>query len=87
MSAVIPQPITDEQRVTFEAIRNPEYTNFAIVSSVLDGEPVACIAALIDAEDGTDDTWIHPVAVIVTDAIFARLTDPQVGLEDEEDAS
>jgi hypothetical protein len=69
--------ITEAQRETFEAIRDPEYRNLALVSTALDGNPTAAIAAI--NRDG-DEYLISPLAVLITDAVFDRMSDPATGL-------
>lgn len=69
--------ITDEQRTQFEALRDPSYENFALVSTAFDGEPTVVIAAV--TMDG-DESLLTPLYVQVTDAMFARLSSPDEGL-------
>jgi hypothetical protein len=73
-----PVAITEEQRELFDALRDPEYGNFALVSTALDGEPTAAIAAITENEFG--DYEISPVALLVTDGMFGRLAAPDAGL-------
>ncbi len=75
------EALTDAETKVFDAIRNPEYGNFALVRSRLNGEDVAVIAAVNDAEDG--GVLISPVAVLVTDKIMGKLADPTIGLFDK----
>lgn len=71
--------ITEEHKALFEALRDPDFTNFALVHTTFDGEPTSAIAA-ITRQDGIYQ--IAPVAVIVTEKMFMRMTNPELGLED-----
>lgn len=75
-----PQPISDDQRETFDALTSGDFTNFALISTLFDGEPTVAIAAIVE-EGGT--YIIQPLYVAVTDTMFDRLTDPAAGLEEE----
>jgi hypothetical protein len=79
-SRVEPVALTDEQRANFEAVTSGEYGNLALVSSVLDGETVAVIAAVTEQPDG--GLIVTPMYVEVTDDLFTRLTNPAAGLND-----
>jgi len=48
----------------FDAIRNPEYTNFALLRAQLKNKDCACIVALNG--DKNDAILIQPVAIILT---------------------
>ena len=63
--------LTEQERKTFEAIR--EAGNAALVQASFEGEDTAVIAFV--NEDG-DDYLITPVAVMLTDSMFASLSDP-----------
>jgi hypothetical protein len=65
--------LTDDERATFAFIHD-EGTPVGLVQTEFDGEDTAVIAAFED--DGTSGTRVTPLAVLVTDAIMARLTDP-----------
>ena len=65
--------LTDDQQETFEAITSGEYDNLALMSAHLDGQPVGVICAITEDGEMYD---IHPLAVLVTDALFPRLTPP-----------
>lgn len=68
------RPITDKERATFDAIR--EAPNMALVQTAFDGIETAIIACLVPSEDGSGDTEMHPVAVLVTEDMFDRITPP-----------
>jgi hypothetical protein len=63
--------LTAKERELFEAIR--EASNIALVQVSYAGEETAAIAVV--NEDGGDYV-VTPVALMVTDAMFARITDP-----------
>ena len=67
------RPLTDDERATFEFICEPG-TPIGLVQTEFDGEDTAVIAAFEESE--TDGMIVTPLAVLVTDAIMARLTDP-----------
>jgi hypothetical protein len=69
--------ITPEHRRLFDALIGGECGNFALISTTFDGEPTAAIAAV--TRDGADYV-ISPVAVLLTDSMFDRMTDPSEGL-------
>ena len=65
------RPLTSEETEIFDAIR--EAPNITLIQTKFDGEETAVIAAI--NRDG-EEYQIAPLAVLVTDAIMARLTDP-----------
>jgi hypothetical protein len=67
------KPVGKKSAEIFDAIRDPRYSNFALVSSALDGENVDVIAS-VNRKDG--DYLIQPLFVRVTDRIFKRLVEP-----------
>jgi len=64
--------ITGELRDLFNAIRNPDYGNFALVSCFVNGEPSAAICAVGKNEE-TKEWIIGPLFVAVTPGM--HLTD------------
>lgn len=65
--------ITEAHRDVFNALTSGEYDNFALVSTIFDGEPTATIAT-VTLDEG--EYLVTPVAVLVTPAMFDRLTGP-----------
>jgi hypothetical protein len=68
------EPLTDEQAQVFHDLTSGRFSNFALVSSALDGKPVAVIAAVHQVSD--DEQFVEPLAILVDDDLFGRLTDP-----------
>lgn len=66
-----PRPLTDNEREVFEAIRHAP--NIALIQTQFDGEATAVITAV---NRHGKEFHVTPLAVLVTDAITARLTDP-----------
>jgi hypothetical protein len=48
----------------FEALRNPEYTNFALLRAQLNGKDCACVIAMNGNKN--DAILIQPIAIILT---------------------
>ena len=72
-----PQPLTDEQRQSMTDLMRAVYsedTNIALMSALLDDTPVALVTAY--HEDG-DNMLMHPLAIVLTDDLFDRLTPPE----------
>lgn len=69
----MPRPLTDEERNTFKFIHDRD-SNTGLIQVVFDGEDVAVIAAFDEAEN--DEIIVTPLAVLVTPAMFAKMTDP-----------
>jgi len=65
--------ISAQHREVFDALRNPQFANFALVSCYVNGEPAAAIAAVCPSPNEPDMTLIAPLFVSVTDAM--KLTD------------
>lgn len=63
--------LNDSERAVFEAVRDPEYTNFALLNAEMDGRDVAVIVAVTTDGDQYD---LGPVAVLVDDEMRDRLT-------------
>jgi hypothetical protein len=63
--------LTAEERAVFDAIQNSP--DIALIQTQFDGEETAVIALIIEDNSGYQ---VHPLAVLVTDAIMDRLTDP-----------
>ena len=74
------RPITDNEREIFEAIQDAP--NIALVQTTFDGEDTAVIAA-ISEDPATGGYRVAPLAVLVTDAIMARLADPTDDLTEQ----
>lgn len=74
-----PIPAPDNVSEVFDALTSGEYSNFALVSTALDGEPTWAIAVVQEHEDGSH--VIVPLFVWVTPGVGARLVDPATGLE------
>lgn len=70
--------LSDESVETFELIQAALDTGaLALVSTALNGEPVAALSVIqFDGETYT----VQPVAILVNDELFARLTPPDSGL-------
>lgn len=70
----MPRPLTEEERETFRYITADSCSpGIALVQTQFDGEETAVIACITE-DNG--EYQIEPLAVLVTDAIMARLTDP-----------
>lgn len=65
--------ITEAHRSLFNALTSGKYDNFALVSTTFDGEPTAAIAT-VTFDNG--EYLVVPVAVVVTEAMFSRMTGP-----------
>jgi hypothetical protein len=65
------RPLTDRESKVFDAITGA--SNIALVQCKFDGEETAVIAVV--NEDG-DDYVITPLAVLLTESMFGKLTDP-----------
>ena len=71
------RPLTSQERETFHAIQDA--SNIALIQTKFDGEDTAVIVA-INEEGG--EFLVTPLAVLVTDAVMARLSDPTSDLGD-----
>lgn len=69
-------PLTSEQVDAFNWMFDNQ-ASLALVASALDGEPVTVIAAITES-DGT--VYVTPLAIMLEDSMFERLSDPQEGL-------
>lgn len=67
-------PIRDESREMFEALRDPSYSNFLLMSVTYDGQPTEAICAFEKTDEGYT---IAPLAVLVTDRMMDRLRDTE----------
>ena len=56
--------ITEEQREVFKALTSGEFTNFALFSCFVNGEPASAIVAV--TKDKGDEYHINPLFVSVT---------------------
>jgi hypothetical protein len=56
--------ITEEQREVFKALTSGEFTNFALFSCFVNGEPASAIVAV--TKDDGDEYHINPLFVSVT---------------------
>ncbi len=67
--------ITPQHKELFEAIRNPHYGNFALLSVVYDGEPAAAVVVVNEESQivGSDSVQVTPVAVFLTDGMCDKL--------------
>lgn len=68
------RPLTENEKDIFHAIQDAP--NIALVQTAFDGEDTAVIAAINEHEG---EVIVTPLAVLVTDAIMARLADPAAG--------
>jgi hypothetical protein len=67
--------ITNQHREAFEALVSGRYSNFALFSCFVDGEPAAAIVAV--NRDGAEYT-LSPLFVSVTDAMTVTDHDGRV---------
>ncbi len=67
------ETVRPDSLAMFNALRDPEYTNFALLSVNYDGEPTEAIVAITQDET---DYIITPVAVLPTDRMRDRLLNP-----------
>ncbi len=56
--------ITEEMQKTFDAITSGEYSNLALFSCFVDGQPTAAIAAVVKHSE--DDIRITPLVIFPT---------------------
>lgn len=56
--------ITDEHQEAFNALRDPEYDNFALFSCFVGGEPASAIVAITDGDE--DNYHVTPLFISVT---------------------
>ena len=61
--------ITKEHRELWEALRNPEYTNFGLFSCFVDDEPAVAIVAVNESDEEYN---ITPLFVSVTPKMSIR---------------
>lgn len=64
--------LTETEKERFAAIQ--EAGNIALVQTQFDGKDTAVIAAINQEDDG--GYFVTPLAVLLTDEMFTRLTDP-----------
>lgn len=69
------QPVREDSREMFEALTSGQYSSFAIMSVLYDGEPTECIVNVLPQEDGTVE--IMPLAIVPTDSMLDKLTDDE----------
>ena len=70
--------LTDQEREVFERILNGD--GIGLVQTAFDGEDTAVIAEFVMDDEG-DVVEVHPLAVLLTDALFDRLTPPEGATE------
>jgi hypothetical protein len=69
------RPLTSDESELFDALRDPDIGNFALVQVTYRGEETAAIAACtIDQESG--DFILTPVALLTTDAMVDDIVNP-----------
>lgn len=56
-------PVTDEQKKIFDALTSGKYSNFALMSGIFQGHPVAYACVVNQAENG--DLEMSPIAMII----------------------
>jgi len=66
-------PIDKEHKSRFEALRDPEFNNFALMSCKLDDIETSVVCAI--NKDGSE-YLITPLFLTVNEAIMQRLKDP-----------
>lgn len=71
--AMTNRPLTNSERSVFNDITSGDYDNLALIRTQLDGRDVAAIAAVMS--DG-GEYQVLPVAILVNDELFARMTAP-----------
>ncbi len=59
--------ITQEHQAIFNALRDPDYKNFALYSCFIDGVPTSAIVCVNEDDDGS--ILIKPLFVAVTDSM------------------
>jgi len=59
--------ITKNEKALFEAIRDPQYNNFMLMSVNFNGKQTSCICTIDDHKDGLS---ITPHAVLINDKIL-----------------
>ena len=67
------QQVSEKSKEVFEALRDPEYGNFALVSTEIEGIETDCTSAI--TREG-DEYLITPLAVMVNDVLFPKLANP-----------
>lgn len=70
--------LTDQESAVFERILNGD--GIGLVQTAFDGEDTAVIAEFVMDDEG-DMVEVHPLAVLLTDALFDRLTPPEGATE------
>lgn len=70
------RPIREESSEMFEALRDPAYSNFLLMSVTYDGQPTEAICAF-EKDEATGNYAIHPLAVLVTESMMDRLRDTE----------
>lgn len=71
------QPLTDEQKQSMTDLMRMIYDEdvpVALMAATLDDTPVALVTAI--HEDG-EVMNMHPLAIVITDDLFERLTPPE----------
>ena len=68
------RPLSDNERKTFEYVHDSD-TSIGLVQTQFDGEETAVIAAF-DEDEETGEVIMTPLAVLITEAMFARITPP-----------
>lgn len=66
-------PINDEHKARFEALRDPEFENFALMSCKLDDIETSVICAI---NKDNKEYLITPLFITVNEDIMNRLKDP-----------
>jgi hypothetical protein len=61
--------ISAKHREVFDALRDPRFVNFALVSCYVNGEPAAAIAAINPNPNEPEMSLISPLFVSVTEAM------------------
>jgi hypothetical protein len=65
--------ITPRMQEVFEAVRNSEFNNFALISCFYDGKPTAAIAAVNKMPDG--EFHVTPMLLYLTDELLDKVVD------------
>lgn len=82
MRATMPVPITESELEVWDLI-NTGADNLALVSTVMDGITTSAICWVQWVEEDEETPFhITPLAVILNDALAAKLVDPSTGLDD-----
>lgn len=68
--------LSNDDKAVFEALRDPDYTNFALMQCKYDDIETSVICSINEAQDPSKDYLITPIAIVCNEELRKHLTDP-----------